>query len=347
MSRHQRYDRQTQFGPIGTAGQHRLSASDVAILGCGALGTVAAEILARSGIGKIRLIDRDVVEWSNLQRQSLYDESDAREGRAKAGAAAQRLGSINSELQLVPEVVDVTADNICRLLEGVDLVIDACDNFALRFLLNDWSLKTQTAWVHGGCVGASGQMRLFTGTGQPCFRCFVSKPPSAATIETCDTVGVVASATHTIASLQAGEAIKWLSGHRDAAVTKLLSFDFWNNRIRSLEPDSSLMGACPACRGGMLDYLEGEQCAASDRAQILCGRDAVQIAASEAGHTLDLKKIAASWDGVGRVQTTRFFARLFPDNRHSVTIFRDGRVVVAGTDQVSEARNIYDRYVGG
>ena len=346
LSATSRYDRQTQFAPIGVEGQRKLVASDVAVLGCGALGTVAAEILARSGVGRLRLIDRDVVEWSNLQRQSLFDENDAREGRAKSDAASRKLCEINSSIECVPEVVDVTADNIERLLDACDLVIDASDNFMLRFLLNDWSLKTKTAWVHGGCVGACGQMRLFTGTGQPCFRCFVPDPPPSNAFETCDTAGVVASATHTIASLQAGEAIKWLSDNRDAVAKRLLSLDVWNNRVRHIDPNPARMRRCRACVDQSYDFLEGERRGDTDRAQTLCGRDAIQIAASCNAPAVDLAGIAQRWDGVGRVQTTPFFTRLFPDDRHSLTIFRDGRVVVTGTDQISKARIMYDRFLG-
>ena len=318
----------------------------MAVLGCGALGTVAAEILARSGVGRLRIIDRDVVEWSNLQRQSLFDEEDAEQASAKAAAATRKLAQINSTIDLIPEVVDVTAGNISRVLEGCDLVIDASDNFVLRFLINDWSLKTKTPWVHGGCVGASGQLRLFTGDGQPCFRCYVHRAPSASSIETCDTAGVMASATHTIASRQAGEAIKWLSGNRDAVAKQLLSLDLWNNRIRHLDPNPLRSAECPACIHGELEFLEGDHRAISGLAESLCGRDAVQIAAPPDRSKVDLGQIAERWNGVGRVQRTRFFTRLFPDDRHSLTVFRDGRVVVSGTDQISEARSMYDRYVG-
>tara|TARA_R110002049_G_scaffold4601_5_gene32062 strand:+ start:98322 stop:99293 length:972 start_codon:yes stop_codon:yes gene_type:complete len=321
--------------------------ADVAVVGCGALGSVAAEILARSGVGRIRLIDRDVVEWSNLQRQSLYDEQDAHEGRAKADAATARLAQINRSIEYVAEVVDVTSSNIASLLDGCDLVIDASDNFILRFLINDWSLRTATPWVHGGCVGATGQVRLFTGAGKPCFRCYVSDAPPATAIQTCDTAGVIAPATHVIASLQAGESLKWLSGNRDAVARQMLSLDLWANRTRRIDPDPRAIAACVACAGGKLEYLEGDKSTDIDRTQTLCGREAVQIAAVQSGQGVDLNKFAERWNGVGRVQRTKFFTRLFPDDCHSLTMFRDGRVVVTGTDQISVARTMYDRYVGG
>ncbi|MFK8112442.1 MAG: ThiF family adenylyltransferase [Rubripirellula sp.] len=341
-----RYARQIRFAPIGEQGHARIARSSVAVLGCGALGTVAAEILARAGVGELRLIDRDVIEWTNLQRQSLYDERDAREARSKSAAACERLGMINSSIQLQPMVADVSSSNIRQLLDGVDLVIDAADNFLVRFLLNDWSLSTSTAWVHGGCVGASGQVRLFTGKGTPCFRCWVPEPPPAAAVDTCDTAGVVGSATHMIASLQATEALKWLSGNQAAVRTTLLSVDLWNNRIRELKIPAVISEHCPACAQHRFDFLEGHLAVESEAAAVLCGRDAVQISAMTEAKT-DLAQMARRWDGLGRVQSTAFFVRLFPDDDHSLTLFRDGRVVINGTSEISEARKLYDRYVGG
>lgn len=344
-----RYARQIRFAPIGTEGQKRISDSRVAILGCGALGTVAAEILARAGVGELRLIDRDVVEWTNLQRQALYIERDAKEGRSKAGAASERLMEINSSIQVVPIVADVSSHNIRGILDGVDLVIDAADNFLVRFLLNDWSLATSTVWVHGGCVGAAGQVRLFTGKGSPCFRCWVPEPPPASAVDTCDTAGVIGSATHVIASLQATEAIKWLSGNQDAIRGTLLSIDLWNNRIRELNIPAAISDQCQACGKGQLEFLEGTRAVESEAAAVLCGRDAVQInnTQTNGNSTVDLAQMAKRWEGVGRVQATPFFVRLHLDETHSLTLFRDGRVVVTGTSEVSEARTMYDRYIGG
>lgn len=340
-----RYARQVQFAPIGREGQDRLAGSSVAILGCGALGTVAAEILVRAGVGLVRLIDRDVVEWTNLQRQSLYTEQDAREGQSKAGAASQRLVAINGSIDIQPIVADVSSHNIGSILQGIDFVVDAADNFLIRFLLNDWTLKTQTPWVHGGCVGATGQVRLFTGRGAPCFRCLVPEPPPAAAVDTCDTAGVVGSATHVIASLQATEAIKWLSGNQACVREKLLSVDLWNNRIRELSIPKSITDSCLACGLGEYEFLEGSRAVESESAAVLCGRDAVQIQTTAGA--VDMEQMARRWEGIGRVQKTPFFIRLYPDATHSLTLFRDGRVVVTGTDQVSEARTLCDRYVGG
>ena len=315
-----RYARQVQFAPIGLGGQRLIQAADVAILGCGALGTVAAEILVRGGVGRVRLIDRDVVEWTNLQRQSLFDENDAATGRAKAEAAANRLSQINHSVRCEPFVVDVTVDNIRDLLAGVDLVIDAADNFAIRFLLNDWSLATQTPWVHGGCVGAGGQVRLFDGQGSPCFRCAVPQVPRPSVVQTCDTAGVVGAATHLIASLQAAEAIKWLSGNRDAIRDSILSLDVWRNRIREIGIDSSSSVCCLACAGDY-EFLSGKGMRQAE--EVLCGRQAVQICRISS-QPIDLDVFARRWHEIGGVQRNRFFVRLFPDDERSLTLFRDG-----------------------
>ena len=234
--RSNRYARQVQYSKIGRAGQDRVFESRVAVLGCGALGSVASELLARSGVGYLRLIDRDLVEWTNLQRQSLYDESDAENSRSKSEAASIHLSRINSDITIDPIVADIVPSNIESLLDDIDLVIDGSDNFAIRFLLNDWSLKTATPWVHGGCIGTSGQVRLFTGQGRACFRCLVPEAPPASAVDTCDTAGVLAPATHVIASLQAMAAIQFLSGHNDAV-------DQLRHKCRFVEPSFSIHSA--------------------------------------------------------------------------------------------------------
>ncbi|WP_146519349.1 ThiF family adenylyltransferase [Stieleria varia] len=339
-----RYARQVQFAPIGTQGQQRISQSTIATLGCGALGTVAAEILVRAGVGCLRIIDRDVVEWTNLQRQALFDQRDASDAVSKSQAACEHLALINDQVKLEPRVADVTPDNISELLSGVDLVIDATDNFAIRFLLNDWSLKNGKPWVHGGCVGGAGQVRLFRGDGPPCFRCLVPDLPPAASVDTCDSVGVLGSATHAIASLQATEAIKWISGNEQQVSEDVLSIDFWNNRVRQVKLSAELSENCPACRHHRYEFLDGERLTTGDG--VLCGRDAVQISRPTAS-PVDLAAVAKRWSNSGRVQSTRFFVRLFPSDAQSVTLFRDGRVVVQGTTDVSTARMLYDRFIGG
>ncbi|EMI19263.1 thiamine/molybdopterin biosynthesis ThiF/MoeB-like protein [Rhodopirellula maiorica SM1] len=347
---HNRYARQIQYAPIGTEGQSRIEQSAVTILGCGALGSVAAEILARAGVGRLRLVDRDLVEWTNLQRQALFDEDDAAKGRAKVQAASERIAQINRSIQIEPLVIDVTAANIADVLDGSDLVIDAADNFAIRFLLNDWSLKQKTAWVHGGCIGASGQVCLFDGRGSPCFRCLIPEPPPAASVPTCDTAGVLGAATHMIASLQCLEATKWLSGNRDAVHTEVWSFDLWRNRFRALQLDPALSQSCRACAQHKYDFLDADH-DRSGAVMEICGRDAVQITPATTTK-IALKQVAQRWQDQGNVQSNPFFVRLtIPSQSNQaelrLTLFADGRAVIDGTEDASRARTLYDRFVGG
>ncbi|WP_153558748.1 ThiF family adenylyltransferase [Roseimaritima sediminicola] len=344
MSSSSRYDRQRRFAPIGEAGQARLSKSHVAVLGCGALGSVAAEILARAGVGTLTLIDRDTVEWSNLQRQALYTEADAEAGRAKADAACEHLKTINSSITYHAHAVDVTAENIAELLRDADFVVDGSDNFGIRFLLNDYSLERSLPWVHGGCLGATGQVALFSGMGQPCFRCLVPAPPDAASVETCETAGVVGAATHSIASLEAMEAIRHLTmPEKPAAPPPVLSLDFWNHRVRQIKIPRS---RCPACSDGHRDFLYGDLAAAADRSAVLCGRNAVQVQ-GENRNKLDLVHMAERWQTLGAVDQNAFFVRLHLPDQYSVTLFRDGRAIITGTEDLSAARSLYARYVGG
>ncbi|QEG00047.1 Molybdopterin-synthase adenylyltransferase [Stieleria maiorica] len=339
-----RYARQRQFAPIGAQGQQRIEQAEVAVLGCGALGTVAAELLCRAGVGQIRIVDRDVVEWTNLQRQSLFDSEDARQGASKAEAACRRLRQINDQVKLTPIVTDVHAGNIESVLDGAQLVIDATDNFGIRFLLNDWALATGTAWVHGGCVGAAGQVRLFDGNDRPCFRCLIPQLPPAGAVDTCDTAGVIGPATHLIASLQSAEAIKWISGNRDAVSKSVFSIDLWNNRVRHVTLDPAIAPDCIACVGREFDFLRGDALQSSEGA--LCGRDAVQLNPQNDSVRIDLTEMARRWESIGAVQSTRFFTRLQIDDTTQLTLFRDGRVVVDGTDDVARARSLFDRFVG-
>ncbi len=336
----ERYLRQSQFDPIGQEGQARIESARVAVLGCGALGSVASELLARAGVGTIRLIDRDLVEWSNLQRQSLYTEVDAETAAAKAEAAASHLRAINSSIEIQERVVDITPNNIAHNLENVDLVIDATDNFAARLLLNDWSIQTRTPWVHGGCIGAGGQVRLFDGE-TPCFRCLLPQPPLPGETATCDTAGVIGPATHLIASLQACEAIKWLSGNRLDVRNEILSVDLWHNQIRTIR--LSLAPNCRACVQHEYDFLNASTLE-TQSAETLCGRDAVQIAGG--GADVDLQRMARTWETVGEVKTSRFFVRLSLPEERMLTLFRDGRAVISGVRDVSHARSLFDRYVG-
>lgn len=340
----QRYDRQRRFAPIGEAGQQRIEAASVLVVGVGALGSVAAEILARAGVGRLRLVDRDTVEWTNLQRQSLYTEADARQGLAKVHAAATQLQRINSAVRIEAIASDVTAASIESLFDGIDLVIDGTDNFETRMLINDMALESGTPWVHGGCVGATGQVFLFRPGATICFRCLVPTVPDPATVATCDRTGVLGSATHVVASLQATEALKYLAAGADTAATALLSLDLWTGRWRSIETGDLRTGDCPACDRGGRDFLRGGE---HRQPLVLCGRNAVQLPPPERSAPLDLASLARLWEGLGETQINKFLARLQIDPTRSITLFRDGRAVVTGTEDAAEAKTLYARFVGG
>lgn len=339
-----RYIRQERFLPRGTDDMQRLRESSVAVVGLGALGSVVAEILARAGVGELRLIDRDVVEWSNLQRQALYDEEDARQSAPKAEAAAIHLARINRGVKLVPYVLDLQPHNLETPLGQSDLVIDGSDNFLVRLLINDWTLKYQVPWVHGGCVGSTGQFRAFLPPDPPCFRCLVPDVPPASAMETCDTAGVLGPATHVIASLQAAEAIKILSGHIEAVQKDVTHIDLWSGRILKVALDADQAKLCPACQQGVYDFLNANT---YERGEAICGRNAVQIQPSSS-HAMDLSVIERSLAGLGSVERRRSFLRFSPTAPHTITmtLFKDGRVIVDGTEEISEAIKIRDRFLG-
>ena len=337
-----RYARQRQYSPIGSAGQSRIESADVTIVGVGALGTVAADTMARAGVRSLRLIDRDVVQPTNLQRQMLFDEADAKDEVAKADAASGHLLRVRGDMSIDAIVADLTADNIAAILVDTDIVIDATDNFATRFLINDWSLETQTPWVHGGAVGGGGQVKLFDGHGRPCFRCLVPELPPPAAIQTCDTAGVIAPATHVVASIQCAEALKFLSGNRDAVSKEVISIDLWSSKFRTIGGLADVAPNCPACVQGRRDFI-GDR-AGGRVGQTVCGRDSVQLPPRG---PVDLSALGRSLESIGETRENRFFVRTQVDAEHRMTVFNDGRVIIDGTDDPAIARTIADRYLGG
>ena len=261
----------------------------------------------------------------------------------KADAACERLRQINSQSQYDPLVIDVTSANIHLALADVQLVIDASDNFAVRMLLNDYSLEHRLPWVHGGCVGTGGQLAFFTGQGHPCFRCLVPEVPPASAVATCDTAGVLGPATHAIASLQTVEAIKWLTGNVATVRQGVWSIDFWANRTRTIDIPAELSRSCPTCNGGERKFLRGAE---PITAATICGRNAVQISPGSS-HDIDLQKLAGSWDSAGIVEKSRFFVRLRLPDELSLTVFRDGRTIVEGSTDLVRARSLHAKWVGG
>lgn len=337
-----RYIRQIRYPGVGAEGQRRLLNARALVCGCGALGSVLADTLARAGVGHLRIVDRDFLELNNLQRQVLYDEEDVAAGLPKAVAAEAKLRKINSQIQIEAIVADVEHTTIGRLLEGVEVIVDGTDNFETRFLLNDAAVKFGIPWVYGGCVGTEGQTMTILPGETPCLRCLLQDAPPPGSTATCDSAGILGPIVNVIASLEACEAIKILSGHREAISRSLQVFELWDNRVRQVKLDSLRETVhCPACRDGDFPWLEGRR---GSHTVVLCGRNSVQLSYPDR-HAVSLDALARQLEGVGRVTHNRFLLRLEVD-RFQITVFPDGRAIVAGTDDVTEARTVHARYIG-
>lgn len=338
-----RYSRQVLFGPLGEPGQLKLMDSRVAIVGMGALGTVLANHMVRAGVGYIRLIDRDFVEESNLQRQMLYEEADAADSRPKAAAAAERLGRINSLVTIEPHVTDLNPSNAEELLTGVDLVLDGSDNFAVRFLINDVCVKHSIPWIYGGAVSARGVMMTILPGTTPCFRCLFQQSPDQGALETCDTAGVLGSIIHVVASYQAAEALKLLSGNHSAMNKGMLHFDLWHNFQGGMDMSAARSPECPCCANGQYDYLSAEL--EGETLQSLCGRNAVQIVPVHP-RKLNLEELEQALRHSGTTERNAFLLKYKSDNGLTLVLFPDGRAMVQGTDDLTAAKSFYSRYVG-
>ena len=340
-----RFVRQERFAPLGTVGGMKLRASRALICGCGALGTMIAERLARAGVGTLRIVDRDWVELSNLPRQTLFTEQDALLGRPKAIAAADALRAIDSRLRVEPFVADLTCDNIHDLAADCDLLLDGTDNFETRFLINDYSLSKNVPWVHGGCLGSSGQVMTIVPGKTACFRCLVRDLPPRDSMETCDSAGVLGPAVGVIACWQAAEAIKILSGNVQAVSQDLLVIDTWNTACRAISLASLKAAArnCPACQQRLFPFLEGQL---RTETVVLCGKNAVQVRSASAVAGGDLAALAERLTHFGKVMNNGFFLRVSLP-RHVMTIFQDGRAVVEGTTDPLEAKNLLTKALGG
>ena len=331
-----------RFAPLGEEGQRRLAASRVLLCGCGALGSVIANTLVRAGVGTLRLVDRDFVELSNLQRQVLFDEDDVAAQLPKSIAAAEKLRRINSQVDIEPIVADVDARNILELCDGVDLLVDGTDNFETRFLLNDVAVKLGLPWVYGGCIGAEGQTMTILPGETPCLRCVMAEPPPPGTSPTCDTAGITAPIINVIASIESMEAMKILAGKRDAIQRSLLVFDLWDNAIRSIKLDGLREGSdCPTCVQRQFSWLDGDRGA---RSTVLCGRNSVQVSGAP-GSRLSLDDMADKLAAVGTVSRNPFLVRA-QVGEYQITVFPDGRAIIGGTDDVATARTVYSKYVG-
>lgn len=339
-----RYSRQIRFAGIGEEGQQNISKGRVLLVGCGALGTVLADMLVRAGVGFLRIVDRDFVDLTNLQRQVLFDEQDVAEHLPKATVAAAKLGRVNSQVEIEPVVADVNPNNILSLIDGVDLILDGTDNFETRFLINDAALERNIPWIYGGCVGSHGQVLPIFPNETACLRCIIEAPPDPGMTDTCDTAGVISPAVHVVTSLQAVAALKILSGHRDLVSPKLAVIDVWDGTFRQLEVGQLRpANQCPACVQGKRDWLQGRS---TSQSVVLCGRNSVQIAPGQP-MTLSLDELVKGWSALGTVMKNPFLARLTVANpEYDITVFKDGRAIIQGTDDLAIARGLYARYVG-
>ena len=335
-----RYSRQTRFAPLGPEGQARLAAGRVAIVGCGALGSVVAMALVRAGVGHLRLIDRDVPELSNLPRQVLFDEADVAAGIPKAVAAARHLERINSACGIEPVVADLTAATAARLLGGVDVVVDGSDNFEARFLVNEYCCREGIPWVHGGAIGAEGRVLTILPGRTACLRCLVPEPPAPGTLPTCDTAGIIGPAALVVGAIEAAEAIKLLVGATDVG-NRLLVCDLWDGTWRTVDLSPLAVAGCPTCRAGETPWLDGRL---GGPATALCGREAVQVPA--VGDGVDLARVAERLATVGTVRANPWIVRAEVEAGIELAVFADGRAIVSGTREEAKARAIVSRYLG-
>lgn len=336
----ERYSRQILFAEIGKAGQEKLLDARVLIVGCGALGASHAEMLSRAGVGHLKIVDRDFVEFTNLQRQTLFKESDAIERMPKAIAAKTRIAEINSEIEVDAIVADVNQSNIEQIIAEADLVLDGTDNFQIRYLLNDACVKLGKTWIYGAAVSSYGTTMTIIPGETPCLRCIFEEMPDAGSSPTCDTAGVIMPIIATVSAVQVSEAMKIIVGDRDALHGSLMQFDVWQNdwrKIKLSKPNAD----CRACGQGTFDFLDAES---QEFSAVLCGRNAVQIS-PPSPTTIELKSFGEKLSQLSDVKQNDYLVR-FTSGENEITVFRDGRAIIRGTDDISVARSLYARYVG-
>lgn len=332
-----RYSRQRLLPEIGDEGQSRLLESRVVVVGCGALGTVQASLLVRAGVGETILIDRDIVEATNLQRQTLFDESDAADGLPKAVAAARALRAVNSEVRVTPEATDLTAFNAERLLGTAQVILDGTDNYETRYLINDVAAKRSLAWIYGAAVGTRGSIMPVVPGATACLACLFPSPPRERQ-PTCDTAGVLNAVTALIASLQVTEALKILVGRPESLCKRLATWDAWTgsrSSVRADRPDPD----CQICSRAQFPHLTSQVV----RSAQLCGRDAVQVPGGDG--LVNLDSLASRLKVLGSVRSSEHFLR-FDCPPHQLTVFPDGRAIIKGTCDIALARSLYARFIG-
>ena len=336
----ERYSRQILFSGIREEGQRRLLESRALIVGCGALGSAHAESLARAGVGKLRIADRDFVEASNLQRQTMFTESDATERIPKAVAAQNHIREINSEIEVEAEVTDVNHSNIENLVRDCDVVLDGTDNFATRYLINDACVKHKINWIYGAAVGSYGVTMTILPHQTPCLRCVFEEAPPAASAPTCDTSGVIMPVISVVSAVQVTEALKLLTGQPENLNKSLMQFDVWRNEWRRINPGPPAPD-CPTCARGVFETLEATS---GDFAAVLCGRNAVQISPSQSTR-LNFEELAERLRPTGEVKFNDYLLR-FRTGEFEMTIFQDARSIIRGTSEIKTARSLYAKFVG-
>ena len=332
-----RYAKQVLFSSVGPSGQERIARSTVTLVGLGALGNVIAGQLARAGVGRLRLVDRDFVELSNLQRQTLFDEQDAQQRLPKAIAAAAHLRAANSEVDIEPHVADLTAHNAESLLQGSDLVLDGTDNLETRFLVNDVCVKLGLPWIYGGAVGASGMTMTIVPGLTPCLRCLIDHAPSPGLMPSCDTEGILAATTGVVGSLQVAAALRLLASGKPQE--GLLTLDVWEREFHHLGLERR--SDCPCCVERRFEYLAGER---TSWTTVLCGRNSVQIVPPEEAE-ISLEALQERLTPIGVTSYNGFLLSLQVGERE-IVVFPTGRAIVRGTTDEAEARTLYARYVG-
>jgi molybdopterin/thiamine biosynthesis adenylyltransferase len=335
----ERYSRQILFSGIGDEGQRRLLAARVLIIGCGALGSAHAESLARAGVGHLRIVDRDFVEPSNLQRQTMFTESDAEKRLPKAIAAANHLHEINSEIEVEPHVIDVNHSTVERLLDDCDVVVDGTDNFATRYLINDACVKHNTNWVYGAAVGSYGVTMTIRPHQTTCLRCVFEEAPAAASAPTCDTAGVIMPIISIVSAVQVSEALKLITGQLDALHGSLMQFDVWRNEWRRIGTGTP-RNDCPTCALAVYETLSG----VDEGAAVLCGRDAIQISPSQPTR-INFSTLEQRLRRLGEVKFNEYLLR-FKTGPFELTVFQDARSIIRGTDEIATARSLYAKYIG-
>ncbi|MEN6319623.1 MAG: ThiF family adenylyltransferase [Syntrophaceae bacterium] len=335
-----RYFKQLLLAEIGEEGQKRLSGSSAVVAGCGALGTVIVNSLVRAGVGRVTIVDRDFIELDNLPRQVLFDEDDIRKGLPKAIAAAEKLRRINSEVTIEPVVADLTAENIEQIIKRADIVLDGTDNFETRFLINDTCVKLGIPWIYAGVVATYGMSFTIIPGETPCFKCFINELPPPGSTPTCDTVGVLGTTVSIIASVEVTEGLKILLGKQDALLKKMLYIDAWYGtwNVFELKKDSK---RCPVCDDRQFSFLEQKK---GTRLTSLCGQNAIQIS-PPVSTSISFPELALRLKPHGEVLYNDYMLR-FTITPYEFTVFHDGRSIIKGTTDESEAKILFAKYIG-